>query len=888
MLRKSAKITGIEIPRIAHHVKETLFADDTAVALHHSSSWEDLWEVLNTWTAASSGKFNIPKTEVIPIGSVEYRNTLLTTRKLNEEDAPIPGHIRIIPDGQSARYLGARVGNHYSDSDPWLPIIEKIESKLQNCLLVHPTLNDKVRITESVIGARTQFAAKANGGMPEDITKRLIRIQGNFVNAHISRETLQAFKKEGGKQFFDLRLRNTALGLTQFKGYLTFGENRPVWAQLTDELYSLRCVRSSTSVYESRVNPFLQTWKPSSRNLPRAVENMFKSANKAGVTFNLLTPTEEVRRDLPLFHHFARSTSQREAYNTEGCKCLRLRHGVTLVGDAVDIAARINNTDHTRNKDCTCPACDSDRTIVQCDNPHRCAETAKTKLNELPNKWNPTSSWKPVAHVELNDITRVDDKDTILDIFPAHPSVTNGFRIFTKDEKGGLTIALNRTTSTQTHTTLVWCAGRCKNRQSTEARAGSGVWFAHEDIRNLAIPVPSRYNQTPRNAEVLAIIEAAKATPKNQVLCCILQTEATARSLAKNLLAWERRNFAGVDDADLLRSLLVELRKREHATILRDTRVTHSPEAQTAVDELAERATNTLGPEARATPPSHHLTLYGAELSVMTQSLAYRILREKAPRPERKGTDSMIVKIQQGLRTLNGWTPLRENIWKNINHKDFSRRSRNFLYLAAHGAVKTGRYWKHFMPERINCGSCETEESVEHILTQCSQTWKRGVWDFAKSLWPKDYGRWPNITIGTVIGCGMVQIKNLESKKRIPGAERLYRILISECAHLIWKIRCEIVIRGKNEPSVREAQNRIRQTINGRLQRDILLARRLKGTKQKMSQSVNILTQTWVDVLDAPGDTRSAEEWMDNRTGFLVGIEQVKTNDDEPRATGVG
>ncbi|KAG2353251.1 hypothetical protein BDR07DRAFT_1310271, partial [Suillus spraguei] len=71
-------------------------------------------------------------------------------------------------------------------------------------------------------------------------------------------------------------------------------------------------------------------------------------------------------------------------------------------------------------------------------------------------------------------------------------------------------------------------------------------------------------------------------------------------------------------------------------------------------------------------------------------------------------------------------------------------------------------------------------------------------------LWPQTDPPWPNISIGTILGCGSISLqepnapndnaRNQSNNKQ--GTSRLLRILISESAYLIWVLRCERVIQG--------------------------------------------------------------------------------------------
>lgn len=62
-----------------------MFADDTTVFLHKDDSYKNLVNILEHWCTASGAKFNIAKTEVIPLGKEDYRTNHIELRKLNEQ-----------------------------------------------------------------------------------------------------------------------------------------------------------------------------------------------------------------------------------------------------------------------------------------------------------------------------------------------------------------------------------------------------------------------------------------------------------------------------------------------------------------------------------------------------------------------------------------------------------------------------------------------------------------------------------------------------------------------------------------------------------------------------------------------------------------------------------
>ena len=71
----------------------SLFADDTTVYLSEKDNVGDLYAILQTWCIASSAKFNLEKTEVIPIGSKDYRNWVIQSARTNQASDPFNENI---------------------------------------------------------------------------------------------------------------------------------------------------------------------------------------------------------------------------------------------------------------------------------------------------------------------------------------------------------------------------------------------------------------------------------------------------------------------------------------------------------------------------------------------------------------------------------------------------------------------------------------------------------------------------------------------------------------------------------------------------------------------------------------------------------------------------
>ncbi|KAJ7271111.1 hypothetical protein C8J57DRAFT_948518, partial [Mycena rebaudengoi] len=126
----------------------------------------------------------------------------------------------------------------------------------------------------------------------------------------------------------------------------------------------------------------------------------------------------------------------------------------------------------------------------------------------------------------------------------------------------------------------------------------------------------------------------------------------------------------------------------------------------------------------------------------------------------------------------------------------------------------------------------------------------------------------PAPSIGIALGCGLSVFRD-ESDKPHLGSSRLYKILISESAHLIWKLRCECVIgRDGEPPTVKEVRNCWFKNLGMRLEIDINLTDRLKyGNEYSVHPS--IVESTWSGTLL---DEEELPEHWPREPGVLVSI----------------
>ena len=132
-----------------------------------------------------------------------------------------------------------------------------------------------------------------------------------------------------------------------------------------------------------------------------------------------------------------------------------------------------------------------------------------------------------------------------------------------------------------------------------------------------------------------------------------------------------------------------------------------------------------------------------------------------------------------------------------MNHRDLTRKTKDFLWRAVQGAYKIGAYWSHIegYEDRAVCPLCHEAEDMEHILLKCRASPREIAWKLADGVWARRSQVELPKTLGTTLGCPLATFTTRGKPDK--GKGRLYRILCSETAYLIWKLRNERRIRDE-------------------------------------------------------------------------------------------
>ena len=407
---------------------------------------------------------------------------------------------------------------------------------------------------------------------------------------------------------------------------------------------------------------------------------------------------------------------------------------------------------------------------------------------------------------------------------------------------------------------VVYTDGSCVGNGTAEARAGCGVWYGANDPRNMAIRVPGE-KQSNQVGELLAILHAIKSTPGAQPLKICSDSRFAIDGLTKHAPGWEE-DWMQVKHGALFKCATAWLRARTGKTTLKWVKGHAGVEGNEGADRLAAVGVE-MDPgqgEIDLRIPANTVATR-AELPRVTQSMIYRHMVDQGC-IQRVRTRTSLEKIKTAVRESFNETPTEEAIWRSMRHKDITRKVRDFLWKHAQGVYRLGAFWSHILgyEDRAECPLCHTEDTLEHIVAECESTEKKVVWSLTNRLWNRRYdGDLPRAE-GAVLGGGLAMYRTDEGR---PDAakNRLYRVLVTEAAHLIWVLRCERRIKGGDDPGNYHTEaavsRRWHRRMNERMQIDCLLTnaflyegralktRTVYNTWEKCSTNTEDLHREW-------------------------------------------
>ncbi|KDQ32355.1 hypothetical protein PLEOSDRAFT_1034309 [Pleurotus ostreatus PC15] len=719
--------------------------------------------------------------------------------------------------------------------------------------------------------------------MPKAIEDSLQKTIRNFVwgdkKTPVKEEVLHAPRRMGGKELLDIKARNEAIEMMKLKTYLHLGRNRPMWAFFADGILAEKVPKSSDKIpRELRINCFLQNWETSRGNgenkNPTELLKMLKVAKKYGTRIEAQNISKKIAEEMPIWFHAGATSRMNQRKDARVIECLRTRHRVKTVSEIVEIERKGQIQNHKPRRNCRCHHCKYMRDEIECENPHACYKKAAEILERLPAKWDP----RRIENREVQPGNEIEDWIKFNNQRQPLEEIKDCLRIFTVGE---IRPETEHRRATNDETIKVATDGSCKNANTTEAKAGAGVFFGIDDERNKALRVPKGLAQTNQVGEMYAVLEAVKMNPGEERLEILTDSKYVIKTLTTNLEAIEDRGFIGIANKCLIRRTISALRDRRGDTFFKWVKGHQGDYMNEGADALAGQGCEEEYPRIEFQEVNAEIGSSGAMLQNLDQATAYKGIREsklKSDKHTRERTRQTIQMIQEHTKDSTGAAPSEGQIWRTLKSKDFSRQIRFFLWMSIHDAYKIGKYWTDTIggdyTERGLCKHCNNvTEDMAHILTQCSTPGQSEIWKLAENLWTKKGYVWRQPWIGDILACGARTIKDEEGKIR-RGDSRFWKILISESAYLIWKMRCARVIQNDDRPVARaEVTNKWRSMMNDRLDLDRKLSHKRYGKKALKTSTV---LQTWKRVLENEG--KLPRNWIDS-SGVLVGSDQIAYQD---------
>ncbi|OSD00921.1 ribonuclease H-like protein [Trametes coccinea BRFM310] len=352
--------------------------------------------------------------------------------------------------------------------------------------------------------------------------------------------------------------------------------------------------------------------------------------------------------------------------------------------------------------------------------------------------------------------------------------------------------------------------GSCTKNGEADARAGAGIKVTEGAVLERALKVPKCEKQTNQVGEAIATLWAARALDQSKEVVHESDSRTTINAITRDRQKHEDRGYIGVENAAVIKAIVAELRQRKTHSHFNWIKGHSGHPGNECADKLAKEGADMMDGEDLNLEVDPMLVVSGAKLASITQRLAYAAIRERKCRTlqGRKTTEENLRKIKDDLKRAYGVSNTSEAIWSGTRKRTMTREVAQFVWKAIHGAYMVGESWnKPGMPPdlraRATCKTCEVTESMEHILTECKAIGRALITDLVKRAWLGAGGEWKEPTLGMALGMANPSIRT-EKGERNSQMEALWTTMWSESVHLIWKLRCERVIKNDGEQHCEE------------------------------------------------------------------------------------
>jgi ribonuclease HI/exonuclease III len=798
MLRKS-KLKGIKVPGTTERILVSLFADDTLVYLRQKDDLNILKNVVELFCTASTAKFNIEKTEILPIGNPKFREKMINEKRMGRNE--IEPDLKIIKEGEAMRTLGAWVGNELNDDHLWEKILDTQRTIMERWDSMHPSLKGRELILKALIQSKALFLATVNGMTIETINKMKKQMK-DFLWGYKHRglmkwETVILPKNEGGLNIPDIEARIEAIQVVWLKKWLDPSKTKPVWTYLMDHIIQRNVTAKPLIENTSKMNWILQSWHESmakDSKISRNIRQILRVARKynAGMTGPKLSL--QTKKEMPAWHHFAITNNY--LWNKKASRCLRNNHNIMTIGDLINEKRKL---DYGRER----PGCKHNK---------QCYEMAVRIIGELPEKFSPMMSTPAKDRLDHTPRRKEVNKNINIREDPAvfNPDITEkgnpleAIRIFVKrktykkrrfkDYELGIPAyrARGLTAESRKQELVLYTDGAAINNGWKNGRVGLGVWHKEGSRHNKSLKV-TYGSMTNQRAELLAIIEAIHSKDDRKIQI-ISDSETSLKGILERAKSWEDRNWLGVQNKNEWEYLLYILRKRTATTRFKWIKGHAGLDGNEQADKLAGEGISSEQVFSRNMTIAKEFRIEGARLQALNQATAYGLIiewnKQKKSNELTNRTKAALEDASDEIQRTTGLRPEESMIWESLRSKDIENKIGDFIWKVTHGRIKCGKFFKHVpgMEEKQYC-ECGEIESIDHILIYCDRHKAKELWKEINKIWTQTTEeQWPTVSPGIIRGLGTVKFRDKDGKDQLEK-EKLYKILVSTTIWTVWKER---------------------------------------------------------------------------------------------------
>ena len=824
-IRKS-KLEGIKINEKVNRLIVSLFADDTLVYLKESDNLNELRNIIDTFCKASTARFNMEKTEYLPIGNKEYREKVIRTRKFGNNK--IENNVKIIKEGEAMRTLGSWVGNDANINVQWEEILKKQEETMEVWSKTNMSLKGKEIILKALVHSKAMFLATVNG-MPKDIEEKMKKSFKDFLwdgkkNGLMSWNQIIAPREQGGLNIPDIRSRLEALDIMWIKKWLSPNKNKPKWTYILDEILNNSITKAPIIDKESRINWLKQSWHESEAKevkLSKSIRNMLKTARKHNITLEPLKYSRKVKEAEILWHNRLMSKANYQ-WNKKSARCLRTEHQIKTIKE-------LNDPD--RQTTCNDKACRDMRVRLGKLVPKIIDPTTETprkvkrrNLDLTPNRLKKNAEsqeskvFNPDITVRKNVLEQVrlfanekGSKNRQTKLKPKNPA----YRKDPGPVKGSTKVMIVMITEKK---------GRAEQKIKVKVR------LSGQTKSKISFKI-QREKQTQDKALACALLWTLQKDKKNPLII-ITKSKGLIRWIGGGINNAEDIGWLKTKEVKLWKIVLDKLRKTDRKIEIRLPNKKENSRLTKLKNKLKLRNPRTIEPVLNTKNKYLHS---GAKLQALTQKLAYELTLKKAvespggPRTWRK-----IKAIQETL--INKWD-LRveeEEIWNGLN-KVKNNKVQDFIWKMIHDRIKCGEFFKYIpnWQDKQFC-QCGKIESIEHILLKCELNHQNKLWKKVGKVWEKITGtKWISLEINDVMAIGCLKVDEKKIKKNKNLKTEVLRTLIETAIWSIWKNRNERIFNEQVETEDKQVKS-WKESLRNEIKMEFIIAQQKPlGEKNK-------------------------------------------------------